>query len=211
MASAADMLPEFDHKVMVNDHADPAWCDYLDDRWPEFDILHPIGRRGFAGAIEAGWERIGYLGADWVFHLEADFRFNEPVNLGAMIEVLDRHSHLVQMALRRQSWNDAERAAGGIVEQHPDDYTEHTEKYPCTYCPNGHSYQWLEHRRFFTTNPSVYRASLCDSGWPQVPNSEGIFTHQLLADPALTFGFWGPRNSAPKVHHIGDERAGSGY
>lgn len=201
LASAAEMLPKFDEFVMVNDCDEPEWCDYLDATWPEFDILHPVGRRGFAGAIEAGWEHISHLGADWVFHLEADFTFNQPVDVAAMADVLDSHPHLVQMALRRQPWNDAERAAGGIVEQHPGDYTDH----------EWHGQRWLEHRRFFTTNPSLYRASLCEQGWPQVKNSEGIFTHQLIADPTVTFGFWGPRTDPPAVHHIGDERAGCGY
>ena len=203
MASAADMLPDVSHRVMVNDCADPAWCEHLDDTWgDDFDILHPTRRRGFAGAIQAGWDRLrATTSAEWVFHLEADFTFNEPVDIASMAAVLERHPHLVQMALRRQPWNDAERAAGGIVEQHPGDYTDHL----------WDEHRWLEHRRFFTTNPSLYRASLCDDGWPQVPHSEGIFTHQLLTDPAVTFGFWGARSDPPKVHHIGDERAGHGY
>lgn len=202
MASAVRHLPDFAHRVMVNDEPDPAWCTYLDQVWGDsFQIVHARQRRGFAGAIRAGWKTAQAIGADWIFHLEADFTFNEYVNVAAMRTVLEHHPHLVQLALRRQPWNDTERAAGGIVEQHPDDYTDHEWQ--------GH--RWLEHRRFFTTNPSLYRTSLCTTGWPQVPHSEGIFTHQLLADPAVAFGFWGARSDPPKVHHVGDERAGHGY
>ena len=66
------------------------------------------------------------------------------------------------------------------------------------------------HRRFFTTNPSVYRASLCERGWPQEPHSEGVFTHRLLAD-GFDFAFWGGRFDPPAVTHIGAERTGRGY
>jgi hypothetical protein len=70
---------------------------------------------------------------------------------------------------------------------------------------------WTEHRRFFTTNPSVYRTSLCKLGWPQESESEGKFTHRLLADPLLRFAFWGRKFDPPLCEHIGTIRAGAGY
>ena len=71
--------------------------------------------------------------------------------------------------------------------------------------------RWLEHRRFFTTNPSLYRRSLCWTGWPDTDHSEGAFTTQLLEDPELRFAYWGSRNSGEWCEHIGHERAGTGY
>ncbi len=126
-----------------------------------------------------------------------------------MTYVLRRHPHLAQLALRRQPWNDEERAAGGIVEQHPDDFVE---------VDGGHGSVWLEHRRFLTTNPCLYRRELMDVDWPEGPNSEGMFTHRLLergfsGAPAsqLRFGYWGSRDSGEAVEHIGHVRAGTGY
>lgn len=156
---------------------------------------------GFDGAIDAGWQRINGTSVDWVFHLEADFIFNGPVELEAMISILERQPHLAQVALKRQPWNDRERAAGGIVEQHPDEYDE---------CQDD-EFIWTEHRRFFTTNPSVYSAKLCRLGWPREKHSEGVFTHRLLADPLLRFAFLGGKFDPPRVTHIGAERAGHGY
>jgi hypothetical protein len=119
-----------------------------------------------------------------------------------MALVLDHHPDLVQLALRRQPWNPEEQAAGGIVEQHPDDYTEREWR--------GH--RWLAHRRFFTTNPSLYRTDLIRTEeWPDVEHSEGMFTHQLLADPLVSFGFWGARDSGEWCTHIGHQRVGTGY
>lgn len=40
---------------------------------------------------------------------------------------------------------------------------------------------------------------------------EGVFTHQLLVDPAVRFGYWGPRASGEWCTHIGHERVGHGY
>lgn len=156
---------------------------------------------GFAGAIQRGWDTIYDAGADWVFHFEADFLFNGPVDLAAMIALLERQPHLAQVALKRQAWNPEETAAGGIVELHPDDFAERTD---------GRA-TWTEHRRFFTTNVCVYPARLCRLGWPQESESEGRFTHRLLADPLLRFAFWGGKFDPPLVEHIGVVRAGHGY
>jgi hypothetical protein len=176
--SALEHLPSFDQYVFVRD---------------------PDHRLGYAGAIQYGWQQIE---TDYVFHLEADFTFNERVDLAGMTGLLDRQQHLAQVALKRQPWNPQEHAAGGIVELHPDDFHERTD---------GHA-TWTEHRRFWTTNPCVYRADMCALGWPQLQHSEGVFTHYLLRrDPATRFAFWGGKHAAPKVHHIGEHRAGGGY
>lgn len=206
MASAAEALPELDHVVIVNDCPGLDYKAWLREVFPGADHIDPLPhRRGFGGAIQAGWDALP-AGTEWVFHLEDDFVFNRPVPLDDMATVLRVRPELVQMALRRQPWNDEERAAGGIVEAHPNDFEDRFGQGP----PLWES-AWLEHRRFFTTNPCLYRASLTERGWPQVPRSEGVFTHQLLADPEVRFGYWGARSTDPWVHHIGDVRTGTGY
>lgn len=178
--SAVRMLPRFEHVVTIDDRA------------------HELG---FAGAIAEGWRQVLQTGAEWCFHLELDFTFAEPVDVAAMIELLGEQKHLVQVALKRQPVNALEIAAGGLVQQHPDEFRQRVE--------NG--VIWTEHRRYFTTNPGVYATKLCRHGWPQVPESEGVFTHRLLQDPDVRFGLWGGKLDAPLVHHIGDVRAGTGY
>ncbi|MBK8168410.1 MAG: hypothetical protein IPK64_20875 [bacterium] len=107
------------------------------------------------------------------------------------------------MALLRQPWNRAEQAAGGIVEQHPDDYLDRTDG----------THHWLQHRRFYTTNPHLTRLRFIKTHeWPEGSESEGRFGVGLFAaEPMTTCGFWGPRGSGPWVRHIGAERAGTVY
>lgn len=156
---------------------------------------------GFAGAIAEGWRQVLDTGCEYVFHAELDFTYQQPVPVDAMVDVLDVRPYLVQMSLMRQPVNASEKKAGGIVQQNPNAFAEFT-------C-GKHS--WMEQRVYFTTNPCVYRASLCRRGWPQVENSEGVFTHQLLKDPIVRFGIWGRKFAPPMVHHIGDVRSGTGY
>lgn len=172
---------------------------------PAFDEIVTIDDRahelGFAGAIAEGWRQVLDTGCDWVMHLELDFTFNDPVDVHRMIEVLQRRWDIAQIVLKRQAVNAEEQAAGGIVEVHPADFTQiHDAGCVLT-----------THRRFWSTNPSIYSTRWCRLGWPQQQYSEGVFTHKLLADPLLRFAFWGAKHAPPLVHHIGDVRAGGGY
>ena len=155
---------------------------------------------GFAGAIQHGWNQILATDAEFIFHLEGDFTFNAPVDLDAMVS-LAADPHIAQVALKRQPWNPQEVDAGGIVETDPDSYDEGQHE--------GHVY--TAHRKFFTTNPSVYRRDIAERGWPQEANSEGKFGIRLFEDPHVVSTFWGGKFDAPLVHHIGDTRAGKGY
>lgn len=170
-------------------------------------VWNPKGRQGFGGAIRKAWSYIREeLPADagrYVFHLEDDFTFNRNVDLVEMARVLAHNPHLVQMALRRQPWNDTERAAGGIVECDPWAYEERID---------WSDTQWLEHRKFFTTNPSLYPRTLCDIDWPTGARSEGKFGCELFgSDSTARSGFWGERYSGEWVEHIGSERVGMNY
>lgn len=177
LESALEHLPKFDQHVWVDD--------------PDHEL-------GFAGAIQAGWEQID---TDYVFHLELDFVLLEDVPMSRMVRLLDRHPHVAQLVLKRQPWNEQEIAAGGIVEQHPEDYED---------CFHDDEV-WAEHRRFWSTNPSLYPARWCRVGWPQGDRSEGTWTHRLLEDRELRFAFWGGKYRPPMVHHIGETRGGKGY
>lgn len=190
-----------DYKIIHDDSQSEVYRGRLKSAFPDFQILSPQKKCGFGGSIQSAWSHLRTLDSEYVFHLEDDFTFNEEIDLSALQHVLVHHHNLVQVALRRQAWNSEEVAAGGIIERNPQAYTD---------CSDG-LFDWLEHREFFTTNPSVYRRELCYRGWPSGSHSEGMFTHELLTDPDLRFAFWGNRDSAPLVHHIGDFRTGEGY
>lgn len=196
---------------MYDDTGDDTYRAKLAATYPQFRHINGGPRQGFAGAIRSAWAQLAeHSAADWVFHLEQDFVLNRPVDLACMVEVLAARPYVAQMALRRQPWNAAERAAGGVVEQHPRDYIDR--------CDLLTGAEWLEHRLFFTTNPCLYRRSLMSVGWPGGPQSEGHFLRRILTEGTpeaagvlLRFGYWGSRNDGPWVTHIGHQRAGIGY
>lgn len=175
------MLPPPDDLVVVDDH------DH---------------RLGFSGAVAEGWRRVLESGCDYVFHAELDFTYNEPVPLDRMIQVLERHPEVVQLSLKRQPVNHEEIAAGDFVRLAPNDYHEQ--------CDGDDV--WTQHRKFWTTNPSLYRVELCRLGWPQERFSEGKFSGRYFqANPTHWSGIWGAKYDPPRVHHIGEKRAGRGY
>jgi hypothetical protein len=181
--------------------------DRLKRPYRDWNIIgSPVGRQGFGGAIQYAWNTLrDNSTAEYIFHLEDDFLFNRTIDLDGFIAILEKYPELVQMALRRQPWNNLEIAAGGVVELHPDAYedmeTEVGEK----------TYQWLRHKLFFTTNPSLYRRSLIlNNSWPGGDRSEGKFSIMML-EQGGEFGYWGRRSDAPWVEHIGMNRAGIGY
>lgn len=175
-ASLLEHAPKFDQYIWVND---------------------PDHRLGFSGAVQQGWSQVE---TDYVLHWEADFVADRPIPVDAMVSALEANPHLVQMVLLRQPWNDRERAAGGIVQLAPGDFTRVEQDAGC----------WLEHRRFVSTNPALWPRSVIDRGWPSGPESEGRFGVDLFAsDPGLRAAFWGAGEEW--VEHIGRERAGRGY
>jgi hypothetical protein len=191
-------------RIIHDDSGDTEYRAWLMGNFPTFEIVGPPhGRSGFGGAISSAWDYIATnVEEPFVFHLEDDFTFNRSVDLTDMAVVLDLNPHIVQVALRRQPWNPEEREAGGIVELHPGDYKD---------CRVG-GMDFLTHRRFFTTNPSLYRRKLCEQPWPNGCNSEGRFSIDLFtADPAACSAFFGARDSGEWVTHIGNERIGTGY
>lgn len=201
IASAQDrLLGPVSHRVIHDDSGDSSHRGRLAERYASWTVIGG-DRAGFGGAIQRAWRHVRDLPVSYVFHLEDDFTFRRRTDMTAMVEVLAEHPHMQQLALRRQPWNPSERAAGGIVEQSPEDYVDQTDG----------MHRWLEHRRFFTTNPSLYRRSLCKRPWPEGAQSEGRFGIELFADPHTTCGFWGGRDSGEWVTHIGDQRVGTGY
>lgn len=164
-----------------------------------FHVNDAAHKLGFGGAIREGWRRVLATDVDYVFHLEQDFTFRRWVDLAGMIRVLEHHPHLVQMALLRQPWNADERRAGGIIEQHPDSY--HTVRWE--------QFVWREHRRFVTTNPSLWPRWVLERGWPDCDQSEGHFGIELFGEAARYHAaFWG---DIVWCDHIGETRAGTGY
>jgi hypothetical protein len=189
-------------RLIFDDSGDPTYAQWLGERYPDWAIISAGRRRGFGGTIANAWPMMAGMPERYVCHLEDDFTFRRPVDLSRLAAVLDALPDLVQLSLMRQPWNDQERQAGSVVDAL---LARGLSFRPCSL----YGARWLEHRGYFTTNPSLYPTKLCRLGWPDGDQSEGRFTARLLEDPALRFGIWG--SGDPWVEHIGAERVGTGY
>lgn len=197
------LLGPISERWIHDDSGDPRHAEKLRRVFPDWQVVTTPGRSGFAGAIRSAWSTLLELSsAPFVFHLEDDFTFRRVVPLTELAALLVHAPELAQVALRRQAWNPIELAAGGVVEVAPEDFEELAD--PIT----GAAY--LRHRRFFTTNPSLYRRELMERGWPAGAESEGRFSAELFRD-GLACAYFGARDSGEWVTHIGHARAGTGY
>ncbi len=199
MRSAQENLfGEIAHSIMVDDSCSPEYAAWLDATFPDFKIAHSSVRRGFAGAIQEGWRELPEE-TEWVIHLEDDFTFSRRWDLAETISILEAHQSIAQMCLRRQPWG-VEPSNGGFIAQ-----------WPATYQDESHAgIDFLTHRNFFSTNPSLYPIRITKFGWPEGPDSEGKFGPKLW-EAGYRCAFLGRREDSPRVFHIGDIRAGVGY
>jgi hypothetical protein len=200
-------------RVIFDDTGSVIHTAELIERHPDYAVISNGRRNGFGEAVRLAWQHVSMRTVGrFVFHLEDDFTFARAVDLWSMAETLDRHRYLAQMALRRQACNDHEVQMGGVVETHPLEYVERWGDYP------GPASAWLEHRLFWTTNPSLFRREMLDAGWQGGDQAEGRFTHLLLAEgidaanwAEVRFAYWGARDSGVWVNHEGARRNGHGY
>jgi hypothetical protein len=188
-------------RLIINDNPQPAWSDWLDRTYADrYEVWHTQNRMGFCGSVQRAFDAVRNR-CDYVFHLEDDFLFTRPVHVTQMARLLILHPSLCQVALKRQAWNSREVMAGGLVEADPDDFTDREDE----------GIEWLEHHRFWTTNPSLYREPITHLQWPQQDNSEGLFHHQQILPRGWHYGLMGHRADPPWVEHIGELRVGTGY
>lgn len=200
LASASTMLKgPIGPKFIFDDSGNEENHQWLHTNFPDFHIIYEDTRQGFGGAIDSAWKRIRKCEFDYIFHLEDDFTFNREVPLEDMAQVLKDNSHVYQMALRRQAWNQEEIRAGGVIQRWPDNF--HQE--------DG----WISHRMFFTSNPNLYRRALIETrDYPRVKDSEGHFSVSIYStEPEAVFGFWGQKTDDPWVEHIGRMRGMGHY
>jgi hypothetical protein len=163
---------------------------------------------GFCGAIRYGWDRLRESkdAFDFVWHQEEDWRYDKPFSIAHMARVLDTEPRIAQVALRRGR-EHSEPAA--VIDAFPEEFVDRSTGI-IGYGEPTRSQEWLEHRLFWTTNPSLYRVELLDVyQWPEGPNCEASFTETLVADGA-SFAYWGDRHDPAWITHTGT-RSGRGY
>jgi GT2 family glycosyltransferase len=174
----------------------PSRVETVEGAYPSWEVERIRGG-GYPKAVAAAIERAIGSGQPWIFWLEDDFIFNEPVDLRGMQALVEKHD-LAQLSLMRQPWYEHEVEAGGVIAARPDEFIQR----------DG----YIEHRAYWTTNPMLTsRQFLAEHRWPMGRNSELRFGHSVFSDPRVCAGILGEIEDGPRVHHIGLERAGKGY
>jgi hypothetical protein len=152
-----------------------------------FDIIRNLPRKGLAGAIQTGWDHLNE-DIDFVFHLEDDFVFPEPVDIPWMVEYLKADPSLAQIALHRQPWSPEERQAGSIYNLSPERFTQRP--------------GWISQRHLFTFNPCLYPVEITK----YTADLEAELTAALKSD-GWQFGYLGNLDDEPRCLHIGVRRS----
>lgn len=183
--------------IVFDDSGDPDFARWLETL--DVSVASWGKNLGFSGTVATGWEFLESHAVErYVFHLEEDFVFDRPVDLGHLAKVLTGDPDLDQVALLRGAWYPSEVRAGGIIERNPAAYEARS--------IDGIDY--LAHREIFTMNPSLYRRSLCSVGWPRQARSERAFSAERRA-LGRRFAYLG--DGTPWVSHIGHEKTGHGH
>lgn len=159
---------------------------YLDG--PTVLVSDTTHKLGLSGAIREGWRKVGH--PEYVFHLEDDFVFREPVPISHMIGLLE-YERLTQVALRRDFVPGAE-PPGGYFELHPERYTQR----------DG----WVESAFGFTFNPCLYPASVIYTMSEFPWQGEAGLTATMKDHPAwrdFRCAIYGNLTDPPRCFHIG--------
>lgn len=186
LASASEQLRcDWSQLLIVNDAGLP-----LPD-FPElagWDVIDNPERQGLAGAIQTGWDNLAD-DIDYVFHLEDDFIFPDPVDVSDMVALLEAHDDLAQVALLRQPWSPEEQHAGGIFQANPSRFSQ----------ADG----YVAQSHLFTFNPCVYPR------WVTFGPAgiEQKVTDDLLFYEDTHFGYLGQLDDPPRCVHIGARRS----
>src|ERR1039457_4540669 len=104
-----NLIGPIDCQIMVDDSGTAAQTWRL-----QWEHISSTSRQGISASVNNGWYEAKMRDVDFVFLLEDDFIFNEPVDLKPMMEVLTGFPKLAQLVLRRQPWNDEEKANGTV-------------------------------------------------------------------------------------------------
>ena len=190
----------FFSKVLIDDTGDKNYHLELANDYKEFFngglILHDQNL-GLSGSIKSLWNAAHAQGADYIFHVEEDFTFNESVNINSLIQILDNEEfRFAQVALKRQPWNAEEVQAGGFMQADRESYDDSW---------GNNKLKWTTHKKLFTLNPSLYPRWVIDIGWGQ-GWGEREFSDKLFSDINVMCCFIGTVDDPPLVHHTGTYR-----
>lgn len=189
---------DFVQKIIIDDSGDKLYSNYLLDIYGNrFSICSHASNKGLSGSVRSLWNIAKETNADYIFHVEGDFLFNTKIDISLLLNIFNFESHLAQIALKRQPVNYEEFNAGGFMELNLSSYSDKFIE--------SIDFNWVEHRNYFTLNPSLYPKWVVDLGW-EIGWGEKEFSERLFSNHLTRCGFFGKKEDSPLVTHIGDSR-----
>lgn len=195
-----------DKKFIIDDSGDKQYRLWLSETFPSFKII-PVSkeRSGYSNAMSVVLSTARFSKSNYCLHIEDDFLLKRQFNIEASISILNSNKNLSQISFMREPWYHNEVESGGLIEaierDNPDAVFE--EK-------NTNGYDWIEHKSYWTCNPSIFPRWLCSFKWPTGDWSESRFSRKVLSS-GRTSGILGSRSDQPYVEHIGRHRSGKKY
>lgn len=195
----------FSNKIIIDDSGDNNYRLWLKKTFKSFDIV-PVDkeRAGYVEAMRKVFSVAREANSPYVFHLEDDFLIKKEFDLNNFTSVLDQNSNLVQMSFLRDPWYENEIRDGGTLRT----LVKHGKKISRA---KNKNFDWMEHRIFWTCNPSVYPLRITDEEWPDRKHSEFYFGRSLFSDKKNKSAVWGKWSDKPLITHTGSYQKGINY
>lgn len=181
-----NVLHPISARLMINDEADPGYCDWLDTTYPDWAIVH-TGRKGMAGAVQAGFDLALKFDPDYTLWVEEDMQLIGRLPIREAADRLDHDRTLAQMLFKRETtpFDGTDDIITGMFDRCPT-ATQHL------------SYATQDY--IFSMNPSLIPRWVMELGYDK--GNEAGMTEKLRA-LGCKFGVWGRPGDPPLVRHIG--------
>jgi len=201
MASSLVNVVDIRYGLIVDDSGSPDYREWLRQQMPGWTVtaVDQDSPAGYSAAMRYVWSLAA--GYDFVFLIEDDFVFEQPVFVSALVEVLIENPHLAQLVLLRQPWFQNEIDHGGLLEAIEARGVELLRR------P-----EWVEQRATWSCNPTVFRGGqwILNHPWPSGAGSEYRFGQELFKSEPSTVSAWYGVGKTPWVRHVGG-RSGFGH
>lgn len=193
-------------KFIIDDSGDKEYRLWLSKTFPSFNIV-PVSRErsGYSAAMSTVLTTARLSKNNYCLHIEDDFVLKRKFDINASISILNSNNQLSQISFMREPWYHNEIESGGLIEAIERDNLDAVFQQK-----NTNGYDWIEHRSYWTCNPSIFPRWLCSFRWPSGDWSESRFSRKIF-NSGRTAGVLGLRGDRPYVEHIGRRRSGIKY
>lgn len=196
----------FSNKIIIDDSGDSDYRAWLKKTFKNFEVIAAGNKRvGYTNAMKKVFNTALESGSPYVFHLEDDFLIKENFDLNNFVNILEKYKYLTQMSFLRDPWYENEIRDGGVMRTL-------MKKGQRVHRIKNKDGAWMEHRIFWTCNPSVYPLWVAKNSWPNRKHSEFYFGRELFEkNRNYKSAVWGKLNDEPLIKHIGAYQKGGNY